>query len=485
MRQKVHRMIPPVQDFAQLPANPIARRFSADAGGADGQSPSSAMEFRRELDQKDIGNSLPDKTRQEPVPTPSVNGVDQTDQVGESPSGRPSRKAVAEFAKAGVEKDPAADAESGLIEAQISMDLSRFVSGESVPMAPVLPIGATEFRANGQPDARPSEEAAGGKSADGVFPASVSPNGPGPIGDVTNRALSTAAPINAAPYGAVPNAASPSGSASGAGVTEAKVAVPPALQNAGSPQPASQLGTGPLIANAPTKYDEARRDRGDAKDAAAPARAVAPTAGGTSAPQAATPQPLLGDPTQDVARQRPDLPTSAALSMLDPDHVTDHRGLLRDGAMGGPVAVHPLNVSAGPPPPSGLTADSGPGLSRQIVSALARSPDGAVDLTLSPEELGRVRLSLSPTESGGIIVHISADRADTMDMIRRHIDTLAQDFRAIGYGSVAFGFSSSSSGSGSGQDDAPEIRAESIPAAVPAAEIVLTTQGSTGLDLRL
>jgi len=267
-------------------------------------------------------------------------------------------------------------------------------------------------------------------------------------------------------------------------VTEAKHAVPPASPSPGLPQQPSQFSTESAVAQAPKKHDEARRDRAEGREVPTPARAVAQTAGVMSGPQAATPQPPPGDPLPDVTRKNRDFANSDVLPMLDLDPVTEHRGLQRDGATGGPVVAHPFTVSAGPPPLSGLTAALVPGLSRQIVAALARSPDGAVDLTLSPEELGRVRLSLSPTDAGGIIVHVSADRAETMDMIRRHIDTLAQDFRAIGYGSVAFGFSDSRSGGG-GQDNAPASSHGSIAAVAPVPEIVLTSTDSTGLDLRL
>lgn len=473
MRQKVHRVIPLVQDFAQPLPNPVGRRYPADARRPDGQSPLSGAGFKQELDQKDSRSS---------VQTPSVNATNQTVQVGDSPSGRPLGKAGAESAKDGIEKDHAADDPSVLVAAQISANVTDPGPGAPVPIAMELPIVATGSRVNDPPAAGRSE---GGRPARGAGLTGISPNGAGPTGDVQSEAQTAVAPVDAGPEGMVPKAASLPGSGSAIVVTEGKAAVPPVSQAAATPQPPSQPFTGPVVPSPPTKHEDARRNRAEVSDVPAPARAGAHMTGGTSVQQAATLQPPPADPTQNVARKRPDLADSGALSMLDPDHVPDHRGMQREGTSAGPVAVHPFSVSAGSASVAGLTTGLAPALSRQIVAALARSPDGTVDLTLSPEELGRVRLSLSSTDAGGIIVHVSADRAETMDMIRRHIDTLAQDFRSIGYGSVAFGFSDSNDRGSGGQDNVPASHYEAVPAAMPVPEIVLTSHGSTGLDLRL
>ena len=58
---------------------------------------------------------------------------------------------------------------------------------------------------------------------------------------------------------------------------------------------------------------------------------------------------------------------------------------------------------------------------------------------MSPEELGRVRLTLSTTEAG-LTLSVLAERPETLDMMRRHIEQLAQEFRDLGFGDVSFSF---------------------------------------------
>lgn len=74
----------------------------------------------------------------------------------------------------------------------------------------------------------------------------------------------------------------------------------------------------------------------------------------------------------------------------------------------------------------------------QIADAV-RSGEKPIELTLNPAELGRVRLALAPGD-GVMMVTVLADRPETLDLMRRHIDMLAQELRTIGYGSTAFSF---------------------------------------------
>ncbi|MDG4649247.1 flagellar hook-length control protein FliK [Roseibacterium sp. SDUM158017] len=62
----------------------------------------------------------------------------------------------------------------------------------------------------------------------------------------------------------------------------------------------------------------------------------------------------------------------------------------------------------------------------------AREPGtGAVEIALDPPELGRVRLSL--VEVGGTMaVSITAERPETADLMRRHLEILAQEFARSG-----------------------------------------------------
>ncbi len=120
----------------------------------------------------------------------------------------------------------------------------------------------------------------------------------------------------------------------------------------------------------------------------------------------------------------------------------------------------------------------------QAVEILAKEPGKTVEIALNPEELGRVRLSLSTSESG-MTVSIVSERPETLDLMRRHIDQLSQEFQRLGYQQASFEFSGEASngdGSAAGQELAGSDRAyatDEMQTATP------TRLVQTGLDLRL
>ncbi len=128
---------------------------------------------------------------------------------------------------------------------------------------------------------------------------------------------------------------------------------------------------------------------------------------------------------------------------------------------------------------------------RQLHEAVVHRPDGPVEVALSPEELGRVRLTLHPAEHG-ITVAVQAERPETLDLMRRHIEMLARDFRDLGYTDVSFSFSAESGRQQRGET-APDnsfgaepdrpAAAPVPPAAAPPRPAPRGTDGS--LDLRM
>lgn len=101
----------------------------------------------------------------------------------------------------------------------------------------------------------------------------------------------------------------------------------------------------------------------------------------------------------------------------------------------------------GLPAPSQMTPAQAAQVTRQIAMAIQNNPGRSVEITLNPAELGHVRISLSSAEAG-MIVSIQADRPETLDLMRRNADLLAEDFRNIGYDTTSFSFE------GSGGQDA-------------------------------
>lgn len=71
-------------------------------------------------------------------------------------------------------------------------------------------------------------------------------------------------------------------------------------------------------------------------------------------------------------------------------------------------------------------------VARQIVEVLPRSGDARLEITLTPEDLGRLKLTLV-TGEGTPVLHITADRQETMELVRRHIDLLTREFTALGF----------------------------------------------------
>ena len=76
----------------------------------------------------------------------------------------------------------------------------------------------------------------------------------------------------------------------------------------------------------------------------------------------------------------------------------------------------------------------------QLSEAAMKGGSRPIDLALNPSELGRVRITLTPGDAG-MIVSLSAERQETLDMMRRHIDVLDQEFRDLGYDGTNFTFS--------------------------------------------
>ncbi len=126
-------------------------------------------------------------------------------------------------------------------------------------------------------------------------------------------------------------------------------------------------------------------------------------------------------------------------------------------------------------------------VARQLAEVARQMPDRPVELTLNPDELGRVRLTFTLTD-GGINVAVLAERGETMDLLRRHIETLAQEFRDMGYSDVGFQFSQNGQANTDGGDGAADHRQTvnaPMPEPDPTPPAKLSLEPSTGLDLRL
>jgi len=115
---------------------------------------------------------------------------------------------------------------------------------------------------------------------------------------------------------------------------------------------------------------------------------------------------------------------------------------------------------------------------RQVVEASrALSQANGVQIELDPIELGRVRLSLNAIE-GAVSMLISAERSDTIELLRKNIELLSQDLSELGYENLQFEFEKQSwerdqskapdltpSKNAAGEADALDAKVESLVAA--------------------
>jgi len=129
-------------------------------------------------------------------------------------------------------------------------------------------------------------------------------------------------------------------------------------------------------------------------------------------------------------------------------------------------------------------------IAAQMMVALSEKPGGAIEIILNPEELGRVRLNLQVTD-GAVVVSIQTERAETADLMRRHISALEKEFKGLGYDTVSFSFDGEHSRSDKQQEQSqsqiPDIeeKLQDIDLQAETAGEPASNKQANGLDLRL
>lgn len=103
----------------------------------------------------------------------------------------------------------------------------------------------------------------------------------------------------------------------------------------------------------------------------------------------------------------------------------------------GPDPVAPAPAPATPPPalhPSQQIA------ARLTQMAELPTPDAPLELVLDPPELGQIRVAVSRGPEG-MVLHLQADQADTLELLRRHGAALGEELTRHGLNGAAFSFS--------------------------------------------
>lgn len=120
----------------------------------------------------------------------------------------------------------------------------------------------------------------------------------------------------------------------------------------------------------------------------------------------------------------------------------------------------------------------------QMVDALIRQPNQPVEIALNPEELGRVRIVLTHLDTG-LTVAISAERPETLDLMRRHIEQLAAEFRQLGYENIGFEFSGGDANSSDQSETESQPSSDHMTDTPDSKTLSPVSTPTTGVDIRL
>lgn len=110
---------------------------------------------------------------------------------------------------------------------------------------------------------------------------------------------------------------------------------------------------------------------------------------------------------------------------------------------GAPVRMEAPAPAKSPPPSAGGATPSPAASVGVIIVESRQSGDGAIELRLDPPDLGRVTIDIAPDEQGGVRAIVTTERADTLDLVRRHIDIFRQELARHGIGDIALTFGDS------------------------------------------
>ncbi|MGG7645239.1 flagellar hook-length control protein FliK [Rhodovulum sp. YNF3179] len=167
----------------------------------------------------------------------------------------------------------------------------------------------------------------------------------------------------------------------------------------------------------------------------------------------------------------------------DPAAASDLRPGDRPGAERVFQASGPLAADRGAQTPPALAR----AVSAQLAEAARLDPGRPVEIRLEPQELGQVRMTLSLTDQG-VTVAMSVERPETLELIRRHVDMLAQDFARLGLGTAGFSFARQDGGGdqAAGTPVSAGLAAQETTGETDAAQrITLRAATDGGMDIRL
>lgn len=163
----------------------------------------------------------------------------------------------------------------------------------------------------------------------------------------------------------------------------------------------------------------------------------------------------------------------------------------RIGDVSMPSAPSLDRAAAGPPVSPTAAPARIDQIMSQITASLATRSNSAdraapIEIALDPPELGQVRISVARGDDG-MVLNLTIDRPETLDLMRRHASLLAQEFQRHGLENSGFTFSGRDgepATPGRHADNGPGGSApEGLPDAAPLPPARHTD--GTGLDIRI
>lgn len=121
---------------------------------------------------------------------------------------------------------------------------------------------------------------------------------------------------------------------------------------------------------------------------------------------------------------------------------------------------------------------------QQLVDASVRATERPVELVLNPEDLGRVRISMSMTDAS-VTLNMGAERSETLELLKRYSEVLAQELRDLGYGKISFSFGHQGHGHGAHPESPAAAQIAADEPLAPAVINATHRSRQTGLDIRL
>lgn len=153
--------------------------------------------------------------------------------------------------------------------------------------------------------------------------------------------------------------------------------------------------------------------------------------------------PTFGPPLRDPAAPAPERNAPPALMPAD---VGESDRPFADVPVSEPRPLSGVSLPPHAPAPV-HRPDLAHGVAIQVAEIISQTQDRTIELKLHPEELGRVSMTLAQ-DGGTLTVAVTAERGETLDLMRRNIDLLGEELRRLGYGSVDFTFGDGGAGEG-------------------------------------